>query len=124
MRYYKNARKNGYKTGESVFGGAYFISRACLMALSEEGLLPQNKFVSLNLGEDHIFSLLTKSVGYTLESLSFDKGPMGCDWNGLPAHPAQLIQDDRKVIHSTRYWKNLNENTIRTYFKIKRNQIK
>jgi hypothetical protein len=116
IKYYNNALKNGYKTGESVFGGAYFISRNCIAALNEDGLLPEYKFQSLNLGEDHIFSLLTKSIGYTLESLSTN-GPMGCSWNGLPVPPEQLIIDGKKIIHSTKYWENLDESAIRMIFK-------
>jgi len=116
IKYYKTALGNGYKTGESVFGGAYFISRNCVAKLNENGLLPQYKFRSLNLGEDHIFSLLTKSIGYSLESLSTNAGPMGCSWHGLPAPPDQLIKDEKKIIHSTRYWENMDEKAIRTFF--------
>jgi len=120
ISHHKTALKNGYRTGESVFGGAYFISRNCVAKLNENGLLPQYKFRSLNLGEDHLFSLLTKSVGYSLESLSTNGGPMGCSWTGLPVSPEQLLKDKKIIIHSTKYWKNMNEKEIRIFFEKKR----
>lgn len=116
IKHYKNALKNGYKTGESVFGGAYFISRNCIKSLNDNGLLPEYKFMSLNLGEDHIFSLLAKSIGYSLESLSVSGGPMGCSWDGLPVSPKQLIKDQKKIIHSTRHWNKMDEAAIRGFF--------
>lgn len=120
MGYYRRALKNGYITGESVFGGSYFFSSACLRRLNEEMLLPRHSFKALNLGEDHLFSLLTKALGFSLNSLSGANGPMGCGWKGLPAPPEQLIADGKKIIHSTREWENWDETAIRAFYKEKR----
>ena len=120
MRLYKQALSNGYRTGESVFGGAYFMSAAYLISLYENGLLPNYQFQTLNLGEDHLFSLLAKAKGFTLRSLSGEGLPFGCAWKGLPVSPEQLISDGKKVIHSVRYWNDEKENDIRLFFKEKR----
>lgn len=96
IKQYHRALKNGYITGESVFGGAYFLSSACLVAMQLKGLLPKMAFRSLNLGEDHLFSLLTKAVGFTLNSLSSGNGPLACSWDGLPAPPGELLQKNKK----------------------------
>lgn len=117
---YKQALRNGYRTGESVFGGAYFMSSAYLIALYENGLLPNYKFQALNLGEDHLFSLLAKAKGFTLQSLSGEGKPFGCAWKGLPVSPEQLISDGKKIIHSVRFWNDEKESDIRLFFKGKR----
>ncbi len=113
---------NGYRPGESVFGGAYYISNSVLVKLNENGLLPYYKLKSLNLGEDHLFALLAKSLGFQLGNLSSDNLPFACAWKGLPASPEELFLRKKKIIHSVKRWQNMNENDIRNYYKEKRNQ--
>lgn len=115
---------NGYRPGESVFGGAYFISRLALEKLDEEGLLPYSKLVDLNLGEDHLFSLLFKSVGYHLGDLSTGDASFACAWKGLPASPEELYSKKKKIIHSTRKWENMDEKDIRSFYKEKRTEYR
>ncbi|MDQ2752314.1 MAG: hypothetical protein M3R72_04750 [Bacteroidota bacterium] len=122
IKLYKKALGNGYATGESVFGGAYFMSEAFLICLYQNGLLPNAAFRSLNLGEDHLFSLLAKAFGFTLENLSGKNKPFGCAWKGLPVSPEELIADNKKIIHSVRYWNDKNESDIRTFFKERRGE--
>ncbi len=117
---YLKALANGYRTGESVFGGAYFLSEKSLSKLRELGLLPDYKLQTLNLGEDHIFALLVKSIGFQLGSLSQKDQPFACSWKGLPAAPDKLSSEGRKIIHSTRYWEDMNEKDIRDWFYKKR----
>ena len=123
MKLYKQALQNGYRTGESVFGGAYFMSEPLLIQLHASGLLPYEKFRSLNLGEDHLFSLLAKATGFALGCLSAEGMPFGCAWKGLPVSPHQLAQDNKKIIHSVRYWKEMKETEIRAYFSAKRKPL-
>lgn len=119
-RLHLRALKHGYRTGESVFGGSYYITRAFVEKLNESGLLPDYRIRTLNLGEDHLFGLLAKTVGMELGSLSGKGQPFACAWKGLPASPQQLREEGRKVIHSTRSWKDLNETEVRDYFRDKR----
>lgn len=120
---YKSAKQNDYRAGESVFGGAYFMSYDCLQKLAKEGLLPHPKLATLNLGEDHIFSLLVKSVGFQLGTLSASVQPFALAWKGLPASPQELLLAGKKIIHSTRYWQDMNETDIRSYFKKQRETV-
>ncbi len=117
---YKKALANGYRAGESVFGGAYFIGYSLVAKLYEHDLLPNHKFIKLNLGEDHIFALLSLAMGFQLGDLASGNLPFGCAWKGLAAHPEELIQKDKKIIHSTRYWQNMNEDEIRSWFGARR----
>lgn len=117
---YLRALRHGYKRGESVFGGACFFSYACLQALSSAGLLPLYSLRTLQLEEDHLFAILVKSLGFELGSLSGAGMPMGCAWKGLPVAPQQLMADKKKIIHSIRYWADMQEEEIRDLFREKR----
>ncbi len=119
-KWYKKALHNGYITGESVFGGAYFFSAKCLKELDKEGLLPFKNFKNLKLEEDHLFSLLVKAIGYKLKDLSNGFLPFACSWRGLPAPPEELYEKGKKIIHSTRFWDTTNEEQIRNFFQQKR----
>lgn len=117
---YKAALRHGYRTGESVFGGAYFITRRCLLALRRRGWLPLYPLKQIELEEDHLFSLLARAAGFTLGDLSSGSRPMGCEWKGLPASPEELYTIGKKIIHSTRYWQEMTEEEIRDFFVARR----
>ena len=117
---YLKALKHGYRTGESVFGGAYFMSKSMLTSLQENKLLPNYTLRTLNMGEDHLFGLLAKSLGYELVNLCSDDLPFACAWKGLPASPEQLYKNGKKIIHSTKYYNNMREGEIREFFLKKR----
>lgn len=119
--FYLKAKSNGYQTGESVFGGACFYSEACLRALNKKRLLPFYPIKKIYLEEDHLFSLLIKAIGMDLGSLSVN-GSMACKWQGLPASPEELLDNNKKITHSTRYWKDLKEEEIRNFFRQKRQE--
>jgi hypothetical protein len=119
---HQQALGNGYVTGESVFGGAYFISEALLVKLNEAGWLPDYRLRSLNLGEDHLFGLLAKAAGFGLGSLSEAGMPFACAWKGLPASPEELWMGGKKIIHSTRGWNGMGEEEIRDFFRKKRGE--
>lgn len=111
----------GYEFGDLIFGGAYAFSRAGLEALRSNGLLPMPNMLGVDLEEDHLFSMLMRSVGMELADLSRHHGPFGCVWKGLPATPEKLCEAGKKIVHSTRYYKNqLREGDIRAFFRAKR----
>ena len=120
---YKKALRNGYITGESVFGGSYFMSEKALRALDEMKRLPDLRLKTVNLEEDHVFSLLIKAAGMKLGDLSSGSLPLACTWRGLPASPEELYAKGKKIIHSTRFWKERKEAKIRQFFKEKREQV-
>jgi len=119
---YIRALANGYRTGESVFGGAYFMGETFLKTLLEHRFLPNLLLGKLNMGEDHLFALLAKSLGFELGDLSAGRLPFGCAWKGLPVSPEQLKKDGKKIIHSTRSWQDMKEADIRNFF-IKQRQL-
>lgn len=114
------ALDEGYEIGENVFGGVYFISQPCIQRLADAGYLPHSGLRGVNLEEDHLFSLLTCAAGMHLGDLSGPDQPFGVAWRGLPASPETLHCDGRKLIHSTRFWKEQKEEDIRAFFRAKR----
>ena len=117
---WRKAVKNGYKTGESVFGGSCFYSEKALIALDEAGRLPDTRLRTVNLEEDHVFSILVMAAGFKFGDLSSDNLPFALTWRGLPDSPGELYRKGKKVIHSTRFWKDIKEDKIREFFKEKR----
>jgi hypothetical protein len=45
-----------------------------------------------------------------------DTLPIGAKWRGLAASPEELIQAEKALIHSTRFWEELDESAIRAEF--------
>ncbi|MGC3947088.1 MAG: hypothetical protein QM762_21650 [Chryseolinea sp.] len=111
----------GYEFGDLIFGGSYAFSRAGLEALRANGLLPIPHLMGIDMEEDHLFSLLMRSINMELGDLGQSAGPFGNIWKGLPATPEKLCEADKKIVHSTRYYKNqLREGDIRAFFRAKR----
>ena len=121
-KHHIKALRNGYRTGESVFGGAYFMSRTFLEQLKSKGLLPHPTLGKANLGEDHIFSLLAKSEGFELAGLSEGTLPFCCEWKQLPAPPEEIIALGKKIVHSTRGFGDMNEADVRSVFRSTRSK--
>ena len=106
-----------YELGELVFGGAYAFSRLGLEKLREHGLLPLKNVIGADLEEDHFFTMLIGYVGMGFGDLASGDLPFGLLWRGLPASPETLHQANKKIIHSTRFWKDMKEAEIRKYFR-------
>ena len=114
------AVNRGYELGELVFGGTYAFSPIGLEKLRDNELLPLKNLLGADLEEDHFFTMLIVSVGLELGDLASGDLPFACTWRGLPASPETLYEDNKKIIHSTRFWKDIKEEEIRKYFGDKR----
>ena len=110
------ALANGYEPGENVQGGACFLSSECIQRLKEANLLPKEEFRASVCDEDYLFPLLVKSVGMDLGDFATGRLPMGIRWRGLPCAPEELVARRKKIIHSTRFWGNVEEDEIRKFF--------
>jgi hypothetical protein len=113
------ARRNGYKFGESIMGGAVVYRYEAVAAMKEAGLLGRAELTATRLQEDHIFGLCLLSLGYQLGEFGNrrDDLPMGVHWRGLPASPKELMERGKSVIHSTKYFESMDEEAIRKEFR-------
>lgn len=112
---------NGYELGEHCLGAAYFVSYRCLLAMQQESYLSLDALKHSRLSDDHIISLIVRTSGYGIGDFSTDNYPICIKWRGLPYPPQQLIAKRKKIIHSTKSYKNFNELETREYFRNLRN---
>ena len=101
-----SAEKNGYKRGDNVFGGAYFITRAALEKVKELGALDIPYRWNSRLMEDVYFSMATVAAGFALGHFGAPEGPLCLEWQGLPYPAAELAKSNYKIVHSVDKGKN------------------
>lgn len=114
------ALRAGYGFGEHVYGGGFFLSYACVEKLYRSGILTNPRLSGVRLQEDHITSLGVKAVGMGLGDFASGNGPAAQTWIGLPAAPAELVAKGKKVVHSVRSWRDMNEAQVRAWFRERR----
>lgn len=119
---YKAAVQKGYRKGENVFGGAYFITRECLLGIKFLGGLQVPYKWNSRMQEDVYFSMATVAAGFKMGHFAAPNGPLCLEWRGLPYPAAELIDLKYKIVHSVDKGKNTsplenNGMTARDYFK-------
>ncbi len=119
-RVLKQSLRNGYEPGEHCMGGAYFMSRECVGRLMTGNLLARREILWSRLHEDQLFGLFIHAVGLKHGDFATGHHPMGLRWRGLPCSPRVLITNKKKVTHSTRFFENMDEQTIRAFFRAHR----
>jgi len=106
LQYLERAERNGYRRGDNVFGGAYFITRPCLEAIERIGGLAVPMDWNSRLQEDVYFSMLTVAAGYRMGHFAAPDGPLCLEWRGLPYPAAALAESKFKLVHSVDKGKN------------------
>lgn len=120
----KQATINGYELGEHCLGAAYFLSYQCIVAMCQKGFLSLDSFKYSRLGDDHIISLLVRASNYKIADFATGDYPICIKWRGLSYLPDELVTRRKKIIHSTKSYKQFNELEIRNYFKkIRQEQV-
>lgn len=143
------AESKGYRRGENISGGGYFITRQCLDAITELGYLnvPYSWYSSViqflfdtverlsgrclpygwhaRLAEDVYFSMATIAADYKLGHFAAPDGPICIDPRGLPYPARELLHRGYKIVHEPDYGPNTsaseNEGIIaREYFRLVR----
>jgi Glycosyl transferase family 2 len=118
----RRARKQGYKLGESIMGGAAVYRYEAVDALRKANLLGRTELAGIGLHEDHVFGLCLFATGFTLGEFGnrLDDLPMGVKWKGLPAAPKELLALGKSIIHSTKGFEGTDESEIRRQFQMAR----
>lgn len=110
------ALANGYVDGEHALGGAFVHSRAAVLAMADRGWLDLPALERSHLGDDHLFSLITRAAGYRIGDFGGPDDPLALRWKGLPAAPSHLLAHGKVVTHSVRFWQDMGEAEIRSIF--------
>jgi hypothetical protein len=117
-----DAKKSGYEIGEHVLGAAAFYNPRFVSAMCGRGYMDNlHIFKDSEISEDHLFSLLSFKCGFKLADYATGGLPMGVRWRGLPDSPENLIKRNKKIIHSVKFWEDMPENEIRSFFAARRN---
>lgn len=122
------AEQRGYRRGDNVFGGAYFITRPCLTALNNIGAIDVPYRWHSRLMEDVYFSMATVAAGFKLGHFAAPDGPLCLEWNGLPYPAKNFVDSPYKIVHSVDKGKNTSRDancgrTAREFFQvIRRNE--
>lgn len=105
-RLLQQAERKGYRRGDNVFGGAYFITRSCLARMEQIGALDMPHFWHSRLMEDVYFSMSAVAAGFDLGHFGAPEGPLCLEWRGLPYPAEELVRRGYKIIHSVDKGKN------------------
>ena len=110
------ALRNNYELGEFCQGSAVFMSSECVKRFSQYRLPSKKTLKCSEFCDDHFMGILVHSVG--LENGDFATGslPIGIRWEGLPCSPEMLIKRNKKIVHSVRYYQELDEKEIRAFY--------
>ncbi len=124
---FRLAQRRGYRAGDNVFGGAYFMTRRCLEALNALRALNIPYRWHSKLMEDVYFSMAAFAAGFTLGHFAAPDGPLCLEWRGLPYPASRLADSPYKVVHSVDKGKNTDRSanagmTAREYFRCVRRQ--
>lgn len=94
------AETHGYELGTNVFGGAYFVTRACLEGMQAIGALELPYHWHSRLMEDVFYSMAAVAAGFQLGHFAAPDGPLCLEWRKLPYPPEHLAKMPFKVVHS------------------------
>ncbi|MBN1964312.1 MAG: hypothetical protein JW910_06680 [Anaerolineae bacterium] len=110
------AERYHYDLGEHCLGGAVYFSGACIARIAEAGWFAHEAVARSLLAEDHLFSLLARAAGFRLGEFGGPNDPMAVQWKGLPDSPQRLLERGKKIVHSTRFWRDMPEGEVRAFF--------
>ena len=117
----KKAKRNGYRLGEHMLGGAFIISKNCLQTatkLYSYNCFVKNKIFKIAVGDDVIMSILAFASGYRLADIARPGDPLAIAQNYLPISKERIMFEKKKLIHSVK--KGLDgesESELRSYFR-------
>ncbi len=115
------AKKNGYRLGESMLGGAFMLSKECfdsMRALFPYEKIVENDLFDVELGEDVIFSIFAYASGYRIGDFGASDDPLAIAQNFLPIPKEKVISQGKQLIHSVkRGLEGESESELRSFFR-------
>lgn len=120
--YLQQALGNGYRMGEHILGGTAIYNPEFIRRMVSKDMLMREELRRTMLQEDHLWGLLCYAVGMEAARFHLPEHPLAVVWKGLPCSPGELEASGAKVVHSTRFWQDMNEDHIRAFFRQRRRQ--
>lgn len=104
-----------YALGAHALGTCLLAPRL-LRAWSELGWLDLPALGTSQLCDDQIVGLLAAAAGFRTEEMSGPGDLMAVQWKGLPSSPGDLLASGKALVHSVRFFGDLDERQIRAAF--------
>ncbi len=115
------AKKNNYKLGQHVLGGAFIVSSNCIKRIVElypYDVILKNEVYCVNIGDDVLFSMLSFASGFKIGDFGRPNDPMAVAQKYLPISKEDIVRKEKQIIHSVKKGFNgENEKELRTFFK-------
>jgi hypothetical protein len=94
------------------------MSAACVERLATQGWLGRTEWWPwTRLHDDHLLPMLVYAVGLRPGDFASGHAPLGVAWEGLPCSPEALLRAGKAIVHSTRFYEDLDEQAIRSWFR-------
>jgi hypothetical protein len=115
------ARSHGYQVGFQCCGGAFALPLRTLSALRAAGFLQHpTAWLRTPLGDDCVLALMVKACGLEIKDCGDPRQPFAVRYQGLPDSPENLAIADYAIIHSVKDRGDLREDSIRAFFRGRR----
>jgi len=111
------ALMNGYEFGENIIAPGSMTSRQACEKMVADPLFGDSSFRPTKLGDDHLTSLLLRSLGFELADFATGDLPLAVWLKRLEWSPEEIVRRGKCVTHSVRSYKELNEEQVRAEFK-------
>jgi hypothetical protein len=116
----KPALQNGYEMGENIIAPGSMTSRLACEKMAAHPLFGDPSFRPTRLGDDHLNSLLLKALGFDLGDFATGDLPLGVWLRKIEWSPEELVARGKCIVHSIRGYQDLNEEQVRTRFRVLR----
>jgi len=120
--YVQQAQQNGWKLGESVAGGGYFLTKTCIYTLAAKHYLSDNALRGSELSEDHLLTIAVAGAGCGIQDFAGKGQPIAYNLRGLPLGYDELITQGKKIVHSVRRYGLDDEAAVRAHFRALRSR--
>ncbi len=113
----KPALANGYEFGENIIAPGSMTSRAACEKMVAHPMFGDSSFRATKLGDDHLTSLLLRSLGLELADFATGNLPLAVWLKRLEWSPEEIVGKGKCITHSVRYYNDWNEEHVRAEFK-------
>ncbi|MCD6565051.1 MAG: hypothetical protein J7K53_03825 [Bacteroidales bacterium] len=119
-----NAKKNGYRLGSHMLGGAFVMTYECsksIIKIYPYNIISQEELQLLEIGDDVLFSWLTYACNYSINDFGGPDDPLALAIRCLPIEKEKIISTKKQLIHSLKLGKHgESEKELRAFFRDQR----
>lgn len=116
-RLLRPALENGYELGENIIAPGSMMSFEAAEQLAAHPLFGHPSFRPTRLGDDHLNSLMLRSLDFELADFATGGLPLGVWLRKIEWSPEELVKRGKAVVHSVRGYGGMGEAEVRNAFR-------